>query len=502
MLSGRKHWITVGLALLLSAGHCYGQYRSNSDRSGYPMQRAAYAMNPMMGGMQDGGVMHEPMSDGAPMGEMPANMAFEGPPPMDYAMSEGGPASCCDSGGCDTGGCDGCGPGGLGFIGRGRGCMGCGGVGCANCVGGRGMGLGGGCGFCGGGGCLACGWNRGCLLPGGLLARLLGSAAPYSEGAAAQRWFDISAGTIALARESNIKDTVVTSQGISGPRVLSANDVDLNKLRYGLALTAALQVGPGGSLEATYFGLNRWNATTSVTGNANLFSVYSNFGTAPPNGFDDTDRSLRHTVSYSSAIHNGEVNFRRRWVGPTSWLQGSWLAGIRYFDLDEHFAFNALGENNNAAANNGTRFFEHNTATRNQLTGFQIGGDLWMNLMPGIHVGVEAKSGIYGNHAETEANIFANSIPLGRELLSDGKTAFVTDFAVKSVYRLTYSWSLTSSYNLLYLDNVALAAENYNVRDINNIIGLGSFTNQRRPFIDTDGEVFYTGYGVGAEYTW
>ncbi len=515
-LSGWKHWLTMGLALLVSAGQGYGQSATptkpaqfgSKSNSAKPVRTAGYSMLQRGGVGMDLGVM----PTGYMMGEGPSSMAIPGPAPMELQMTNGSgtcDAGCCDS--CGPGSANGlfaaCGPNGCGPFGgglNGYGPCGCGNDGCNGLGCGLlgGLGQGSGCGFCSGNGCLGCGWNQGTLLPGGLLCRLLGPLAPYSEGPAAQRWFDISAGTIALARTNDFADTILSSTGVAGTNALSTNDTDLEKLRFGLALTLAVQVGPASNLEVSYFGLNRWNSVVTATGNANLYSIYSAFGTSPAGGFDDTDRSNRHTLSYSSELHNGEVNFRRRWVGPAAFMQGSLLAGIRHFDLDEHLNFNAIGENNNGAGNNGLRFFEHSVKTRNQLTGFQVGGDAWINVIPGLYLGTQNKIGVFGNHAESEATIVANSIALGREFIQDGRTAFLNDFSVSTVYRLTYSWALNAGYNILYVDNVAIAPENFNTRDVSNLVGSGSFTSARQGFIDTDGEVYYQGVSFGAEYMW
>jgi hypothetical protein len=69
-------------------------------------------------------------------------------------------------------------------------------------------------------------------------------------------------------------------------------------------------------------------------------------------------------------------------------------------DLDEGSRFTATGENNNGAANNGLRFFDYNVATRNALVGWQVGGDLWYNFLPGIKMGIELKTGIYNNRSQ------------------------------------------------------------------------------------------------------
>lgn len=517
MLSGRMHWLTVGLALLVSAqGFATKRLHGQAYPPGIASQMP-YGMPPgMAGGVAPAGGMMAP--DG------PMSMAFQGPPPMDVVYA--GATAACDEGvGCSSCGgamCGGmgCGPGGL--LGRmGSGCMSCGGAMC----GGRGCGpmagMGDGCGLCGGAGCNACGPN-GCLFSGRGLA-LLGALAPYSEGGcSAPRWFDFYAGTIGLTRTSNFggfstsnrnlvtgefpRTYDVSSDGVAGPTVLRTSDLDLDKMRYGLELMAALQFGPGANIEVRYFGLNNWNVseTAQTFVNPTLYSVYSLFGTAPPGGFDDTDRSFIHTLSYNSELHNGEVNYRRRFANPYGLGQFSWLAGIRYFDLDERLNFAATGSLNNTFTFDQLRFFDHSTITRNQLTGFQVGGDYWLDVVPGFQLGVESKGGIFGNHAEVESQIFANSIPGAREHLQEGRTAYLGELIASAVYRLSYSLSVRASYNLLYVDNVALAPENYNTRDLSNALGsgIGAFTANRFPFIDVDGEVLYQGWSIGGEYTW
>ncbi len=559
MLSGRMHWLTVGLALLVSAqGFATKQLHGQVSPGGMAGQMP-YGMPPgMSGGVMPAGGMMSP--------DRPMNMVLQGPPPMDVQYASA--SRTCDTmggmGGCESCGNTMCGGRGCGLLGRigGDGCGACGGAGCGACGGGRGRGvlsgmgsgcgacggagcnacssggrghglmggMGGGCGACGGAGCAACGGSgscgdaHGCLFSGALLG-ILGPCAPYSEGgAASQRWFDLYAGTIGWTRTSTIggfatgqRDPVtgvfattqaVSTNGVAGPVVLSTSEVDLDKMRFGLELIGALQLGPGASVEARYFGLNNWDVSRSAdvvaSGSPTLYSSYSLYGTAPPLGFDDTDRSFIHSISYNSQINNGEVNYRRRFQAPFEQAQGSWLAGIRYFDLDERFGFNATGSRNDTFTFDQLRFFNHDTYTRNQLTGFQVGGDYWINVVPGLQVGVEGKGGIFGNHAEVEAQIFSNSIPGAREHLQDGKTAYLSELTASLVYRLSYSWSLKTSYNLLYVDNVALAPENYNTRDLSNALGsgTGAFTVNRFPFIDVDGEVLYQGWSIGGEYLW
>ncbi|MGN6546952.1 MAG: hypothetical protein ACTHK7_17995 [Aureliella sp.] len=491
----------------------------------------AVPAGPMMPGdpMMPGGAMGPggPMMPGGPMaagGAMPA-----GGPMMGGPMGAGGvqpasahgPGCACCSGAVQTGGYleqggMGCGDGLCADCG-GTGCLFCNGVGCEYCGGQKGCRL---CGTAGGrlgcapvrnlvrstglcghhvgaDGCYACGWGNNALLP-GHCSRFLGRLAPFSEGPQAQRWFDFYVGTMARARTDSSPNQVVTTQGIAGTPVLRTSDPNLDQLAFGLMATAALQVGPGSGLELTYFGLNKWHDTVTATSNAaDLYSRISQFGTSPPGGFTDTDQSSNQSLTYDSAIHNAELNFRRRWVAPARWIQGSWLAGVRYFDLDEEFGYQAVGMPAGTL-----NFFDFTTATRNELTGFQLGSDLWVTVVPGLQAGIEGKYGVYGNHAETESNIKSNSILSAREAATDGETAYLGEFSATGVYRVTYSWAFRASYNYLRVDSVALAPRNFNVDNLApNITGLG-FGTSRIPQIDVDGVAKYSGFTLGAEYTW
>ncbi len=329
---------------------------------------------------------------------------------------------------------------------------------------------------------------------------------PYGEGGvAAQRWFDLSAEAMVLSRSKGAGARNFSSLGQSpinaSDFVLSSDQVDLDGYRPGLSLLGNIQVGPGSNVEVGYFGLNKWSDSATVTSAApgNLFSFFSDYGTNPSNGFDDPDRSLAHTLLYESSLHSGEVNLRRRWAEPSGFLQGSFLAGIRYFQLGEQLTFSASGTNDNTSDFNQPRFFRYNVDTKNQLTGFQLGADLWLNLIPGVKVGSELKGGIFGNHATQDTQIVANSLQaFESEHASDGRTAYLVQLSNQAVYRLTYHWTLRGSYQLIYVDNVALGPENVNDEPP----GLFIPNSTRTTRVNTDGEIFYTGYTAGAEYTW
>lgn len=455
--------------------------------------------------------------------DSPGSMVFHGPAPM----------------GCDESHCDSYGPGGGPLFGDGwrggrstsaRVCYdgACGPNG--DC---RGSSCGGSCWLRGGlagclsgaGGCLGCQSGQGSLLPGTFVSRVLGPLAPYSDGVGSQRWFDIYAGTLAMARKSGfgpfsspVQDLAQTEPVFettdlistigTGPNTpaLRSTDLDLDQLRYGLELVGNILTGPGTNFEVRYFGLNDWSDSRSVRrANPDLFSVFSEYGTNPGGidpGFDDTDRSFIHTISYDSKFDNGEVNYCRHWMAENSTFQGTWLCGLRYFELDEQFGFAAVGSNDNTFTFDQLRFFNMDTKTRNQLFGFQVGANLWVNLIPGIALGNEVKAGVYNNNAKVDTLVVANSVPGATEVVRRDAAAFLIEYSASAVYRLTYSWSVRAAYNLMYVDQVALAPENFNSRDMANAISNSVFGINRFPFINNDAHAFYSGYSIGAEYLW
>lgn len=433
-----------------------------------------------------------------------------GPTPMYSVAQTGFFGSGCASGSCDSlEGCN-CGSGGLlgGYAGD------CGPGGCGMGHGGL---FGSDCGECGMSSwrhlCLFC-QGSGCgvcqSIGRGHIAGLLVGLAPYTEaGIGAQRWYDVSAEALFLSMDTNAASRNITSDGIAGPIVLRTSDAFNDDLEAGLRLSAAMIFGAGGNLELTYMGVNDFGGAAGVSRDTpTLYSFMSNFGTAPPGGFDDTDESLFQGLRSESRFHSGELNYRRRWVGPYSRFQGSWLAGLRYVDLDDSLVYRTVGLNNDTIAADDLRFFEGRFKTSNSMTGFQIGGDLWWNIYPGINIGTGLKGAALGNVSKLHARVESNSIgpagvnfPLGFEASDkNSNTAWLTEFDVTAIYRLSYSWSLRSSYYLIDIRDVALSADALNNSSLTALGGGGAAA--AIPPINSKYDATLQGFTFGAEYLW
>lgn len=369
------------------------------------------------------------------------------------------------------------------------------------------------CGGMGGAGCPTCsaaGYGPGYGEERGFdfLRRLL----PYPAGGwASPRWFDVSADFVYITRDETAASRVDFMS--DGPRgfgppnvVLSTDDLDFDE-EPGFRATAAFQIGPSGNIEFTYLGTFHWASSAAVSSEFDeLYSAFSDFGTNPPpvpgvspGGFQDSDAAEFASLGYSSEINSYELSFRRRWMFPNSRVQGSWLAGARYFRLEEEIQ-NFIVVNYDqpgpiAPFTGGTDFL---VATDNSMTGFQLGGDLWATVFPGLLIGVDGRGGIYGNRAEQTTFITtASSGGTFVEQLDTTEAAFVGEANVIGVWRVNQHLSLRGGYQVLYVDGVALAPDNVNFQPPA-IAGPGA----RTAMINANGEALYHGLTAGLELMW
>lgn len=327
----------------------------------------------------------------------------------------------------------------------------------------------------------------------GVLSHLL----PFDDGGCcAPHWFDVHAEYVNLQRDDISRRVDFQAATPLGPIVLSTDDLDFDS-ESGFRITFTRQVGVGSNLEFMYMGTHNWSSSASVTSaNDDLFSVYSGFGAFPlaGQGFTETDEASFASIAYSSKIDNVEVNFRQRWQGYGCRLQGSWLAGMRYFQLDEDFIYRTISDAN--AADQTTT-----VGTYNALVGGQGGGDIWLCVIPGLSIGAETKLGFYLNDATAATNIVGTTLvdPFN-ESVDDVDAAFVGELSFMLTWRLTQSWSFRGSYDMIWVAGVALAPENFNA---NPPFLVPAFTNPPRdPFVNTHGDIFLHGFTAGFEYMW
>ena len=134
----------------------------------------------------------------------------------------------------------------------------------------------------------------------------------------------------------------------------------------------------------------------------------------------------------------------------------------------------------------------------NSMTGAQLGGDLWICIMPGLSIGGEAKVGVYGNHASQRTTIqtLAATDPYVEKITEDS-AAFLGDANFTLLWRLSQNWTFRTGYMVMWMSEVALASDNFNSE-----VPLVGFAQPRQARIDNSADVTYYGFTLGFEYLW
>jgi hypothetical protein len=449
---------------------------------------------PPMGNVPAQGYMPQPMY--GPANGAPVVQAVWGGGPNEIGLVQGVQAEAqkeSNGTGCSDGSC--------GHCGGGRG--GCSGGGCG-LMGGRLFGGSSGCdpcGSCNGAGCGGCG-GSGCLGDHG--------AWPGGSGQCCYpRWFDVAIDTVLLKRDNLPRNLVLSKFGVGGfgGVALETDDFGSFDFKPGFRATATRLVGAGTNVEVTYLGAFNWASTATVRENNNLYSVLSEYGfLALPDGYAETDVADKHSIAYSTNLNSLEVNLRRRWVAPSCRLHSSMLMGIRYVRLEEDFDYRTRVRRPDAFSGLPViAGMDYLVKTKNDMLGYQLGGELYGCITPSVGFSADLKAGIYGNHArqKTSSDSFlVGDAPRATFLESDGVTsvALVSEATLKGYYKVTSRLTLRCGYRFLYLSSVALASENFNT--VPSSLTVPEEPRTRITDINNGGYAFYHGFDGGFEWTW
>jgi hypothetical protein len=323
---------------------------------------------------------------------------------------------------------------------------------------------------------------------------------PYNEsGCCGPHWFDVHAEVVFLRRDSQapfwVYSKIITDPFDPGIPALTSADVQFDEFEPSFRITGTTQTGPGSNLEFTYLGLNDYSQTAQVADEAgNLFAVFDNFGQFPSEPLEGFHEADFQEIKLDTSFFSLELNYRRRWVGPTCLLQGSWLIGIRYFQLQDRLRFFSTDVDEDEP----TLMVDavYTAKTRNYMTGFQLGGDIWACVLPGLHVGLDLKAGLYGNNLKVDNN--AESVDMddrtpffAPETLGKDKVSFVGEVGAIITYQLSHQFTLRGGYQMVFVEGVATAEDNFNPE-----------ITERVPFINDGDSLFYDGFTAGLECMW
>jgi len=346
-------------------------------------------------------------------------------------------------------------------------------------------------------------------------------------------YFDFRAEAVYMDRVETFGDeviftTIIPEDGMGDPLPpevgLTSNQLDFD-FQPGFRVIGRCDLGPLSVIEFGYTGIYAWDTSARVTdtpdqdNEGDLFSLLSRpngasatdfdqYGTTPPEvqtaggPMPQTERSLLHRIDLESDLQSAELSYRRYWVGYSPKISGTILAGFRYTQMDEEFHFQTMGLSEIGDVESA----DYGVWTRNAMSGFQTGGDIWIHVMQGVRVGAEGKAGIYNNRMQVRNVMQATppiagdpeAFPNAPEIFRRNQVAFLTEASADVVIDLLPSWSLRAGYEVLYMNSIALAGENFNTGSPFGLQG----QVPRIPFFDNQGHAIYHGGHLGLEYVW
>jgi hypothetical protein len=244
-----------------------------------------------------------------------------------------------------------------------------------------------------------------------------------------------------------------------------------------------------GGWELGYFGVYGQAASLFVTPPTDQFLQVPD-----PLGGEINLEGESATVRYTSVINGAELNLfstSTEWRNHSaSWLTVDWLAGFRYVGVEEQASITV-----DCCNPGGDKIpVPYGVATRNNLFGAQVGNRsrwTWRNwAFEGW-----AKAGLFGNAQEQiQRPLFDYDGEPYRQGLSStaGAVSFVGDINTTVVYRLTDVWGIRAGYNLIWIDGLALAPNQFD-------FGVGENAGKQ---LVSGGGIFMQGASLGLEARW
>ncbi len=329
-------------------------------------------------------------------------------------------------------------------------------------------------------------------------------------------YFDIRAESVVMSRDKTFEKNIdFTAENVGNVVVLSSNMLSFGD-NWGFRIMGRYDICPLSVVEFGYMGIFDWNSSAAVTDPTNnLYSLFSRpapgtgqFGTSPvgvnlpppQNPNPETEQASMQSISLESHLQTAEITYRRYWLGYIPRVSGTLLAGFRFTRVNEDFEFASQGSQPIPSTMGPLAALKYSEECENNLAGFQTGGDIWISLMQGLRFGTEGKMGIYDNHSKLTNRIVTTPAgvtpPSLFEEFTDDNAAFIGEASFDLVADVLPSVSIRAGYEVLFLNELVLAGNNFNQTS--------PYGNQgtRVPFVNDSGELTYHGGHFGIEYIW
>jgi hypothetical protein len=254
--------------------------------------------------------------------------------------------------------------------------------------------------------------------------------------------------------------------------------------------------------EVTYFGGGEWSQANSIEAATDAGIQIIDFVDRVNPSFDGADSM---GFAYDTRMNSIEGNYlvKQRMARDQMVLQpnGDWvraaqsshtvsfLAGLRYLNLNEALDINATNINVGTDQNPDNQDGFYAIRTDNDLFGTQLGAAATYETAR-WSVGVHVKGGSFWNRMDLDSNFRVGEttvINSGVTRSTEDNLAFVGEFQVRGKWHLRPNLSLRAGFEILYVDSIALAPHQIN------------FIPGGYESIAADGDIFAIGSSVGIE---
>lgn len=279
--------------------------------------------------------------------------------------------------------------------------------------------------------------------------------------------------------------------------IITTDSLDFGNYEGGYRTELGRSFGNGLALEGTFYMVDGWDARAQFTSNGLVATAPIADALSPPTlpnfaafDVDDFYQALQHTFDYRSELLNAEMNVRATW----RWYNfvRSQSGGIRFLQVHEQLFFlsqdDRLSVPPQGVFDAATSLFgEYDIKTKNNLIGAQYGEEIMTPLFGSATLTVSGKVGLYANDIEQNSSIVNNGVFLVNTQSTDTNLAFVGELNVFTNIKVTDMLSIRGGYNLMWIDGVALAPEQY------------TFEPFQQSVVNENGSLFLHGFSLGLE---
>ncbi|MCG8450609.1 MAG: BBP7 family outer membrane beta-barrel protein [Pirellulales bacterium] len=226
--------------------------------------------------------------------------------------------------------------------------------------------------------------------------------------------------------------------------------------------------------EMVFYGGGQWSQEARLDATAgSTLAVLNAIG----RGFPSFDGATSTQFSYDNRFNSIEMNYHvksrmlrdRMELEPSGhWVRRaqpsntrSLLAGIRYFDVDENFAWDAFGIAD-TDADMITETGNYRVRSDNDMIGTQFGFS-FTHERARWSLGLQSKGGIFWNHTNVVSNFaVTGGGTSGSSVTEVDNLSFITEGSIIGKWHLRPNFSLRAGLEILYVSSIAHAVEQVN----------------------------------------